>query len=164
MSGSFTGSVPNFGSSGAPGFISPFDQNAFNQGLGNSLAAMTNRYQQLGLGQTAASPSGPNQPFKGVGGAQGSGSLQGWTPGSGTTPTTPGSFGAGSTAYQQDVGAKPSLVGGLPAEFEAGLGQQQTADLGATASSAASALQGKNQQTGLLGSGLGAIGSILPAL
>jgi hypothetical protein len=149
MGGSFTGSAPGFGSAGGPGFISPFDQGQFGQGAAQSIAAMTNQYVNLGLGEHAATPSGPTTGAKpGV-------------PGSGTTPTTPGSFGAGSTAYQMDVGARPSTTGGIPALFEAGLGQQQTQDLGQTSSSALSAIRGKNQQTGIIGSGLGTLGQLL---
>jgi hypothetical protein len=149
MGGSFTGSAPGFGQSGGPGFISPFDESQFTGGAARSIAAMTNSYKNLGLGQNAAAPSGPTTGAKaGV-------------PGSGTTPTSPGSFGAGSTAYQMDVGAAPSTTGGIPALFEAGLGTQQTQDLGQTSSSALSAIRGKNQQTGIIGSGLGTLGQLL---
>ncbi len=146
MSGSFTGAAPPFGGPGGPGFISPFDQSQFGQGAAQSIAAMTHQYQNLGLGEHAATPSGPT-----------SGATPNF-PGSGVTPTNPGGFGAGSTAYQMDVGARPSTTGGIPAQFQAGLGQQQTQDLGQTSSSALSAIRGKNQQTGLanpLGSFLG---------
>lgn len=135
-SGGAFGSAPSFGSPGGVGFLSPLDQNAAASGAGQSIAAMTNRYNQLGLGANAASPTGPA-----VGATPG-------IPGSGTTPTTGGSFGAGPTAFQMDVGEAPSTVGGIPAEFEALLGQVQTQDLGQTASSAASAIQGKSQQVG----------------
>lgn len=130
------GGAPGFGSAGGAGFLSPFDQNAAASGAGQSIVAMGNRYNQLGLGANAASPTGPA-----VGATPG-------IPGSGTTPTSGGSFGAGPTAFQMDVGAAPSLTGGIPAEFEALLGQVQTQDLGQTASSAASAIQGKQQQVG----------------
>jgi hypothetical protein len=89
----FGGSPPAFGQPGAPGFVSPFDLGQFSGGAARSIAAMTNQYVNLGLGEHAATPAGPTTGAKpGV-------------PGSGTTPTTPGSFGAGSTAYQMDVGA-----------------------------------------------------------
>lgn len=151
-----------FGTAGNPGFLSPFDINAATTGATNAAADMTKQYQNLGLGQVAASPSGPNQPFKGGGATSaGAGSMQGWTPGSGTTPTTPGAFGAGSLPLQQELGQAPTLTGGIPEQFQALLGQQQTADLGQTTTSALAALQGKNAQTGLIGGGLGALGKIL---
>lgn len=139
-----------FGTAGNPGFLSPFDLNAAAAGQGQATSELTQQYKDLGLGQNPATPAGPNQPLQGN-----------QPPGSGTTPTTPGSFGAGSIPYQQDIGAAPSVTGGIPAQFQALLGQQQTADLGATTQSAAAALQGKNAQTGLIGSGLGALGKIL---
>lgn len=151
-----------FGTAGNPGFLSPFDLGAVANAQNQATGEITQTYQNLGLGQTAASPSGPNQPFKGAGGTTGGGGASGgWTPGSGTTPTTPGSFGAGSTAYQQDIGAQPSVTGGIPAQFQALLGQIQNQDLGATTTSALAALQGKNAQTGLIGGGLGALGKII---
>lgn len=170
MSGNFNPFNPTqfnqstFGTAGNPGFLSPFDLNAALTGATTSAADMQTQYQNLGLGQTAASPSGPNTPFKGGGGTSGGGGASGnWSPGpgSGTTPTTPGSFGAGSTPFQQEIGQKPSLTGGIPEQFQALLGQQQTADLGQTTTSALAALQGKNAQTGLIGGGLGALGKIL---
>lgn len=109
------------GSSGSAGFLSPFDKNAFNTAQQGAISAITNRYQQLGLGQTGAMPTGPA-----VGATPG-------IPGSGTTPTTPGNFGAGPTAYQMDIGQAPSITGGIPAETQAGLGAVQTADLSQTA-------------------------------
>jgi|SRR5215471_10085016 len=39
-----------FGSPGAPGFLSPFDIGAVGAGEGQSLTAMANRYNQLGMG------------------------------------------------------------------------------------------------------------------
>jgi hypothetical protein len=83
----------------APGVLSPFDVSAFETGGIQAESAMANRYKQLGLGQTGASP------------------------------TDPGSLGAGSTAAQMDLGAAPSLTGGIPAEVVAGLGQAQESGL-----------------------------------
>jgi hypothetical protein len=145
----FGGNAPGFGQSGGPGFISPFDQSQFTGGAAQSIAAMTNQYQNLGLGAVPAGTTGPAS-----GGAPG-------IPGSGVTPHTPGGFGAGSTAYQMDVGARPSTTGGIPTLFEAGLGTQQTQDLGSTISSAQSAIRGKNQQTGLIPTAAGVLGSVL---
>jgi hypothetical protein len=47
MSGFFGGGI---GSPGSPGGLSSFDIGAANQGLGQSLTNMANRYNQLGLG------------------------------------------------------------------------------------------------------------------
>lgn len=91
-----------FGGYGQPGYISPFDQQAAQFGEQQSEKAMTNRYQQLGLGAEGA------------------------------TPTSPGSFGAGPTAMQMDIGTAPSLTGGIMEEFQAMLGQLQTNDIGLT--------------------------------
>lgn len=125
------------GGSGDAGFLSPFDKNAFNQAQQSAIGALTNRYQQLGLGQTGAQPSGPT-----------TGATAG-IPGSGTTPTTGGNFGAGSTAMQMDLGQLPSVTGGIPAETQAGLGAVQTADLSQTA----------QQQSGKSGGNLGNLAS-----
>lgn len=141
------GGGSGFGSSGAPGFISPFDLSVAQQGAGSSIGAMTNQYNRLGLGQNSATPSGPT-----------TGATPG-VPGSGTTPVNPGSFGAGSTPEQMDVGAAPSLTGGIPAEFQAAIGQGQTQDLGATSSSAQSAIaQKQNQVRGISSLGTGIAG------
>ena len=110
---------------GAPGVLSPFDIGAFAQGLGPAESAMRNRYAQLGLGQTGA------------------------------TPTDPGSMGSGSTAQQMDLGAAPSLTGGIPAEFQAGLGQVQSGDL---SNSIALALSNLNTGSAAKGNLLGKIG------
>ena len=107
---------------GAPGVLSPFDIQAFQAGLGPAELAMGNRYSQLGLG------------------------------GTGATPTSPGALGTGGTAERMDLGANPSLTGGIPAEFEAGLGQAQTGDLGVLGGLALSNLQtGATNKGNLLG-------------
>jgi hypothetical protein len=106
------------GFTGAPGVLSPFDISASATGLGQSELAMGNRYSQLGLGQTGA------------------------------TPTHPGSMGLGGTAEQMDLGAAPSLTGGIPNEFLAGLGQTQTSDLGASLATALSNLNATNTNKG----------------
>ena len=67
---------------------------------------------------------------------------------------------AGSTPEAMDLGAAPSMVGGIPAQFQAGLGQVQTQDLGQTASSASSALQSKSNQIGAIGQGAGLLGGL----
>jgi hypothetical protein len=50
MGSAFSGSAPGVGSSGGVGFLSPFDQSGVQTALGQSTQAMTNRYNQLGLG------------------------------------------------------------------------------------------------------------------
>lgn len=111
------------GTGGAiPGLLSPFDLSSAASSLGQTIPSMANRYKQLGLGQIGA------------------------------TPTDPGSFGTGSTAMQMDIGALPSLTGGIPAEVEAGLGQVQTQDLAQSLALAHSNLaQGTSNKGGLLG-------------
>lgn len=120
MSGGGKGGGGGAGGSGQPGFISPFDQSVFNTAQQSATGALTNRYQQLGLGQTGAQPSGPT-----VGATAG-------IPGSGTTPTTGGNFGAGPTAMQMDLGQLPSMTGGIPEMFQAAMGQAQSQDLAQT--------------------------------
>lgn len=115
-----SGGGKSFGGSGSPGFLSSFDRGAAQQALQGGTAAITNRYQQLGLGQTGATPSGPT-----------TGATPG-IPGSGTTPVNPGNFGPGPTAMQMDLGQLPSLTGGLPEEIQAMLGQVQTQDMSET--------------------------------
>lgn len=127
------------GGGSGPGFISPFDRNAFSQAQGAATTELTNRYQQLGLGATSASPSGPT-----VGATAG-------VPGSGTTPTTPGNFGAGPTAMQMDLGQLPSVTGGIPEMFQAGMGQAQAQDLAQSASQQS----GNNAKGGDIGQGVG---------
>ena len=121
MCSTFSSPFGSFGSAGAPGFLSPFDTGQAQQGVGTSLQAMTNRYQQLGLGQQGA------------------------------TPTSPGAFGAGPTGYQMDIGQLPSLTGGIPEEFQAVLGQLQTANL-------------NNQSGGGKSGGKSALGGLTPLL
>jgi hypothetical protein len=142
---------------------------------GESIQAMANRYQQLGLGGVGATPSGPT-----------SGAVKG-VPGSGTTPVNPGQFttgvaggggpggspfggsgGPGSpglptggpTAFEMDIGVLPSETGGIPREFQAALGEAQFQDLGQTASAAAGSAQAKGQTFSGIGSALGGLGGI----
>jgi hypothetical protein len=114
---------------------------------GLSIEAMANRYQQLGLGQTGAQPSGRTR------------RVVAGIPGSGTTPTTPGSFGAGPTAFQMEEGAMPGVTN-IPQEFQAALGEAQFQDLGQTASAAAGSAQAKGQTFSGIGSALGGLGGI----
>jgi len=69
------------GAGGAPGHISAFDTGVANAAGGQSMQAMVNRYNQLGLGN--------------------------------------------STAEAMDIGAAPSLTGGIPAQFQALSGEIQ---------------------------------------
>lgn len=105
MASSIAGGFGNFGESGAPGFVDPFSLAAVGQGKGQSLQAMTNRYNQLGMG--------------------------------------------GSTPEAMDLGAAPSVTGGIPAQFAALIGELQN-------SSASNAPAGSGQQ-----SGLSQVGSLL---
>lgn len=159
VQGSEFGGQFGFGMPGAPGAISPFDFGQFQTALQNATNATTNRYQQLGLGAGSARPSGPT-----------TGAVAG-VPGSGTTPTAGGNFGAGSTAYNMDIGQNnqfappgspgaPSLTGGLSEEALAGLGQLQTQDLSLTSQIAQGTNQGKSGGKGGGKGGLGAIGSL----
>lgn len=116
---------------------------------GESIASLMARNQQLGLGETGAQPAGPT-----------TGATAG-IPGSGTTPTTPGAFGRGPTGFQMDVGALPSMTGGIPNEFRAALGEAQFQDLGQTASAASGSAQAKGQTFSGIGSALGALGGIV---
>jgi hypothetical protein len=110
MSGFFGG---GFGSPGSPGGLSGFDLGAAQQGLGQSLAAMSNRYKQLGL--------------------------------------------SGSTAEAMDLGAAPSLTGGIPAQYQALVGQMQNQAL-------ATAPGGSGGKTSSPAGTIGGIGSILGGL
>ena len=104
MAGSF-GSGPNLLGGAAPGYVDPFSMGGLQQATGSAMEAMHNRYSQLGLGVPSGSPqsaaaSGGNLSYAGAG-----------------------------TAEQMDLGQLPSLVGGIPAQAEATLGQMQNAAL-----------------------------------
>ena len=133
------------GGGGQPGQIQGADISNANFGTALSIQDMANRYKQLGLGQTGASPSGPT-----------TGAVPG-VPGSGTTPTTGGSFGSGSTAFGMDVGILPSLTGGIPTQFQGALGEGQFQDLGETTQAAVGAQQAKGQVASGIGSLIGGI-------
>lgn len=174
------GGKQGFGQTGAPGAISPFIMDAARTGAHQSGAAMANRYAQLGLSSVGATPAG--NPFGqtpggspgglpggvGVGGGQnwdaGASPLQG--PGGGSGPATlggppqmldAGNAGAGMpTAELMDLGFAPSLTGGIPAQFEAMLGQLQTEDLSLTTPSGS----GGGGKGGGGKGGLGALGGL----
>lgn len=107
-------------SGGFPGLLSQFDLSSLATGQGASELAMGARYGQLGLGANNA------------------------------TPTSPGSFGSGSTPFRMDEGLAPSLTGGIPGEFAAGAGQVQTSDLQTTLSQALNNLQTGSTNKGTL--------------
>ena len=121
------GSVGN-AAGGFPGLLSQFDLSAAEQALAQSAGTIPARYQQLGLGQTGA------------------------------TPTDPGSFGAGGTAMQMDLGELPSLTGGLAGESQAALGQLQTEDI---AQSLALGRSNLTQTAGNKGGLLTGVGSLI---
>jgi hypothetical protein len=113
------GGKSGFGQSGAPGALSPFDTQAAQMGANQSMTGMANRYAQLGLSSQGATPTSPGGPAGGVGVGGGA--------------NFNNNNGAGMpTAELMDLGMAPSLVGGIPAEFEAMLGQLQTQDLAQT--------------------------------
>jgi hypothetical protein len=131
-----------FGSApGVPGFVDQFSTGLLGGAASQSGEALVNRYNQLGL---SGNPQGGTPQSAAAGGT----SLQ--------------SGGQPSTALGMDLGQIPSLTGGLPGLFEAGLGQMQNASLNqplnttgkSTASSALSGLSG----LGGLASGLGGLG------
>ena len=116
----FGGGESKLTGTNAPGTVSPFDQQAVGNALNLNEQAMQNRYAQLGLSATGATPGSPGGPAGGVGA------------GSGQAPQS----GAGMpTAEQMDLGFLPSLAGGLPGEAEALMGQIQNANLQAAGGS-----------------------------
>lgn len=94
-----TGALGSFGQSGAPGFLPSSVTGAATQAGASSEAAMANRYAQLGLGSTGA------------------------------TPTTPGGGLAQSTPALMDYGLLPSYTGGIANQQQAVLGQLQNQSL-----------------------------------
>lgn len=147
---------PSFGSFGSPGFVSPFDMHAVDAGQGASMQAMTNRYAQLGLSGQGATPHSPGGPAGGIGVANIGANITG-PEGPGVQP----SQGSEPTAEQMDLGQIPSLVGGIPAQFEALMGMIQNANL-ANASMSGSGGGGGGKGGG--GGGKGGMGSMLPML
>jgi hypothetical protein len=128
--------------------------------LGNmSIEALKNQYQALGLGATGATPSGPTTGTPAGAGKPGATGVPGGTAGvgAGTTPTDPGSFGAGPTGFQMDAGTLPSWTGGIPQMFQGALGEAQFQDLGQTASAAAGSAGAKGQTFAGIGSALSGI-------
>lgn len=142
MSGQEFGGKQGFGSSGAPGALSPFDLQAAQMGQDQSMAAMANRYAQLGLSSQGATPTSRGGTPGGVGIGGGEAAFSG-----GATPSGSGM----PTAELMDLGMAPSLNGGIPEQFQAMLGQLQTADLSLTSQMANSG-GGKGGGKGGLGS------------
>ena len=156
MGGLVGGGGGGFGDFGMPGHVSPFDMHAVDAGQGASMQAMTNRYAQLGLSSTGATPHSPGGPAGGIGVANIGGNITG-PEGPGVPPVTAGE----PTAEQMDLGQIPSLVGGIPAQFEALMGMIQNANL-ANASMSGSGGGGGGKGGG--GGGKGGMGSMLPML
>lgn len=172
-----SGGGKGFGSQGQAGFLSPFDIGTANAAESFGTQAVVNRYQQLGLGGGGAMPSGPTTGA--VPGIPGSGTTPttggsfasplsaagGTTAGNANAPSMPANrgfgspavanMGAGPTAMQMDIGTAPSLTGGIPAEFQALLGEAQTADMAQTAGGG-----GGSGKGGKGGGGIGALGSL----
>lgn len=88
-----------FGQPGAPGFVPGTVSAPVNAAATGGVNALANRYSQLGLGSTGA------------------------------TPTTPGGGLAQSTPALMDYGALPSYQGGVAGEGNAVLGQLQNQTL-----------------------------------
>ena len=148
------------GGGGQPGQIQGSDISNAMFGTQASNTAMINRYKELGLSGTGATPSGPT-----------TGAVPG-VPGSGTTPTSTGPFipggGAGggggatgswtpSTPLQMDIGQLPSWTGGIPNMFQAVLGEGQFQDLAETTQAAVGAQQAKGQAAAGIGQLIGGI-------
>jgi hypothetical protein len=133
------------GGGSQPGQIQGSDISNAMFGTQMSVQDMANRYKQLGLGQGGSIPSGPT-----------TGAVSG-TPGSGTTPTAGGSFGAGPTGFRMDVGQAPSLTGAIPQQFLGALGEGQFQDLSETTSAAVGAQNAKGQVASGVGSLIGGI-------
>lgn len=164
------GGKQGFGQEGSPGALSPFDIRAAQMGAERAGRATINRYAQLGLSAQGATPTSPGGAAGGIGvaniGTQGGpnpnaqpgfGTAPGVGPGGGILPSF-ADVNAMPTAEQMDLGQAPSLVGGIPAEFEAMLGQLQTEDLSLTSQMANSG--GGGGKGGKGGGGLGALGGL----
>jgi hypothetical protein len=155
------------GGGAQPGQIQGSDTSNAMFGTQMSIQDMTNRYNQLGLGGSGAKPTGPA--IGATAGVPGSGftpTAGGTpaTPGTAATPTgglgstpTPGTSASGPTAYMMDIGAAPSLTGGIPREFQGALGEGQFQDLSETTSAAVGAQQAKGQVASGIGSLIGGI-------
>lgn len=139
------GGKQGFGQTGAPGAISPFDRQAAQFGANQSATAMANRYAQLGLSSQGATPTSPGGTPGGTGVGVGGGAN--WNANSGAGMPT---------AELMDLGFAPSLVGGIPQQFEAMLGQLQTEDLSLTTPSGS----GGGGKGGGGKGGLGALGGL----
>jgi hypothetical protein len=133
-----SGSGIGLGQFGSPGYVSPFDMNAVNFGQGQSMTAMGNRYQQLGLSGQGATPTSSGGAAGGGGGA---------SPDPSSSPT----------AELMDLGQAPSLTGGIPEQFQALLGQIQTSAL----QNASMAGAGSGKGGGGKGGGLGSVAPLL---
>ena len=156
MGGLMGGGGGGFGDFGMPGHVSPFDMHAVDLGQGASMQAMTNRYAQLGLSGTGATPHSPGGPAGGIGVANIGANITG-PEGPGVQPDP----NQEPTAEKMDLGQAPSLSGGIPAQFEALMGMIQNANL-ANASMSGGGGGGGGKGGG--GGGKGGIGAVAPLL
>lgn len=147
----------------APGTLSSFDRRAVGSAGGTSGRAMANRYAQLGLGATGATPSRIGKRGQKIPGTPGSpaggiGVANIGNPNAALTPPLP-------TAEAMDLGTGfpgglPSLGGGVTGEAQATLGQIQN-DVLQMGSGGGGGGGGKGGGGGGKGGG---IGSVLPLL
>jgi hypothetical protein len=131
----------------APGFVSPFDQQAVFNALNLGSDAMAHRYAQLGLSAQGATPTSPGGPAGGIGANAPAGTM----PQQAMEPT----------AEQMDLGQIPTLTGGLPGEALATLGEIQNANLSQSGGAGGGSGGGKG---GGAGSAAGAIAPLGKAL
>jgi hypothetical protein len=160
------------GGGGQPGQIQGSDTQNAMFGTQMSIGDMTNRYNQLGLGGTGATPAG--RTHGAVAGVPGSGTtpVTPGTPATAGTPATPGTAGifgspgtpgtpatpaSGPTAFLMDIGQRPSLTGGIPQEFQGAIGEGQFQDLSETTQAAVGAQQAKGQVASGIGGLIGGI-------
>jgi hypothetical protein len=148
----FGGGESKLTGTNAPGTISPFEQQTVGRAANLSGEAMQNRYAQLGLAATGATPGHTSQK---------TGLHVPGTPGS-----APGGLGGGPlpTAEAMDLGTGfpgglPSLGGGITGEAEATLGEIQNAQLQQSGGSG-----GGGKGGGGGGGKGGGMGSMLPLL
>jgi hypothetical protein len=154
----FGGGMSKLTGQDAPGTLSSFDRAAVGSAGGTSGRAMANRYAQLGLGATGATPGGKKTPGTPGSPAGGIGVANIGNPNAALTPPLP-------TAEAMDLGTGfpgglPSLGGGVTGEAQATLGQIQNDALQMMGGGGGSGGGGK----GGGGGGKGGMTSMLPML
>jgi len=167
--GGFGSSQSKSGGPG-PGFVSPFDQQAVAGALNLGSEAMANRYAQLGLSGTGATPTSPGGPAGGIGvGAIGTGALPAdltATPGAGGTTGNPlegngafpvGPFPSGFTGSPTNF---PGASGSMPTSFGPGTPFNATSGGGETTAEAMDLGQIPTLTGGLPGEAAATIGEI----